>query len=245
VWRGQVACAADGRGTVCALQGGGQSRPERCNGDDDDCDGRVDDRAEDSVWVEYQPGRFMMKYEASRPDADANDSGIATNRACSKAGVLPWVNVTPAAAEQACAAIGAGVVLCDDARWQAACRAQRSCAYSYGGANCTAYQTTACNGIDMGIDDAMPSGDAAACYATPTALSGTLGLFDMSGNVREITAERSDGRHVLRGGSYNNLAFGMRCDFGWTVVADDFFLANTGFRCCYDGSSPPDPGTAP
>jgi formylglycine-generating enzyme required for sulfatase activity len=56
--------------------------------------------------------------------------------------------------------------------------------------------------------------------------------FDMSGNVKEWTAERSPGVNPIRGGSFNNTAVGTSCQFDFLTADDDFFLPNIGFRCC-------------
>jgi hypothetical protein len=66
-------------------------------------------------------GRQVMKWEASHPDATATAGGAVTTKACSRAGVLPWTNVTYGQARAACQALGAGVDLCTEQDWHRAC----------------------------------------------------------------------------------------------------------------------------
>ena len=33
--------------------------------------------------------------------------------------------------------------------------------------------------------------------------------------------------------------FGATCDFDWQVVSSSFRFENVGFRCCFDGATPP------
>ena len=56
----------------------------------------------------------------------------------------------------------------------------------------------------------------------------------MSGNVKEWNVQRSNGVNPLRGGSYNNTATGISCDFNFVVADDTFQFNNVGFRCCRD-----------
>jgi hypothetical protein len=110
--------------------------------------------------------------------------------------------------------------------------------------NTWAYQTNpnvaqpgVCNGdaFDTGPaagdqDDIIATGTRAACNAN----WGTAAtrIFDMSGNVREWTAERIPGANPIRGGTSNNLEDGLRCALAFTLADDDFSFPNVGFRCC-------------
>jgi hypothetical protein len=143
---GVEACSADGDGTVCQVeQPGGDPAEETCNGLDDDCDGAVDEGCGSCVptercgngvdddcdaridegcdacveWADPSGGLEIMRYEASRPDATPYDAGTDESAPCSRAGVQPWTQVTPAEAAQACASIGAR--LCTEQEWERAC----------------------------------------------------------------------------------------------------------------------------
>jgi hypothetical protein len=110
--------------------------------------------------------------------------------------------------------------------------------------NTWAYQTNpntaqpgVCNGdaFDTGPgagdqDDIIATGTRAACNAN----WGTAAtrIFDLSGNVREWTAERFPGANPIRGGTSNNLEDGLRCGLAFTLADDDFSFPNVGFRCC-------------
>jgi hypothetical protein len=246
---GRFVCAADGRSAVCNAPPPGAAATEVCNGRDDDCDGLVDETrgtpgANPSFvatsWVSIGANRWMMQFEASRPDATATVQGAESARACSRGGVLPWTNLTGPQADAACASIGA--TLCSAAEWQGACVGSPACQWSYtsGTPACNAYSSAACNGVDNDVDPAtpgvqnglLPTGALATCRTPGTALA------DMSGNAKEFTAV-SGALYGLRGGSYNNLAFGTTCGFSFTQVDNTFRFVNAGFRCCFTGPNPP------
>jgi formylglycine-generating enzyme required for sulfatase activity len=72
------------------------------------------------------------------------------------------------------------------------------------------------------------------CYAD----WGTTDVFDLSGNVKEWTEERSPGVNPLRGGSFNNTAAGISCAYDFVVTDDGFQFNNVGFRCCRSSAPP-------
>ncbi|MEZ4403011.1 MAG: MopE-related protein [Kofleriaceae bacterium] len=119
--RGTYVCDAGnptGPVTCNVTQPGGTPSAELCDNLDNNCNGIVDDNpAQD--WVSIGGGREVMKWEASRPDAAGADPGSVETKACSKAGALPWTNITYGDARAACQAIGAD--LCTEQDWHRAC----------------------------------------------------------------------------------------------------------------------------
>lgn len=241
--QGKLRCNSAGKGLVCdavPLEPG----QEVCNGKDDDCDGMADEPkgtpgtnpsyVQDDV-VKVKDGLWMYKYEASRVDADDQKEGIINSRTCSRAGVLPWTNVTYTEADNACKSVNMTLCKLDD--WVYACDGGDSnCKWS-GASSCMSYTPGTCNGHDVDTqagqsetDALKATGSLANCYTD----FGSAGrVFDLSGNAKEwTTGMDSPGTNPLRGGSYNNGPEGLRCDFDFTLAAPDVRLPNVGFRCC-------------
>ena len=110
------------------------------------------------------------------------------------------------------------------------------CDFSYA-TNCNTYAANTCNGNDydydlgtIGDQDGMlPGGALTTCYANWGASDH---IYDLSGNIKEWTAERSGDVNPIRGGAYNSPAYGTSCGNDFTVADDSFFFPNVGFRCC-------------
>jgi hypothetical protein len=153
------------------------------------------------------------RYEAS------NGGG---GMAASVAGAPPWVNVTWDQAGAAC--VAAGKRLCADDEWFAACSGPAPGAtYPYG----NTYGANTCNGADHGVDAAVTTGSMTAC------VGGYPGLYDMSGNVMELTSTCDSGGCAVRGGTYLNDATSLRCDSsmgGYSPPTNS--QPYIGFRCC-------------
>jgi hypothetical protein len=110
------------------------------------------------------------------------------------------------------------------------------CEWSFA-TDCRVFQPDTCNGQSFdgdpgtaGDQDVMlPTGSMAQCFAEWEAGGDA---FDLSGNVKEWTAERSPNVNPIRGGSFNNTEVGTSCQFDFLTADDNFFLPNIGFRCC-------------
>jgi hypothetical protein len=259
---GTWACNTAQTALECTITTAGQTaKDELCNGIDDDCDGLVDEEADDAagkgvVDTMVQINRtyngtaynfYIYTYEASRPDATSTALGAKTARACSKPAVMPWGSASYATASAACTA--AGKRLCTGTEWFLACSGAPAdptgctttsgdgCYYPYA----DAYVGATCNGKDFSAtqDAAVAAGAAASCKSPDN-------VFDMSGNLKEWT---SDGRcssttsgtcptgtppdgYVVRGGGYDTASPGMACSFTFAVMPPTFTFPNLGFRCC-------------
>ncbi len=250
---GEMVCNAGGNGLECEVDSTIDPVDEVCDGIDNDCDGVADEpksapgdnpsHVQDAL-VQVAADLWVYQYEASRPDASDSGQGLQAERACSRAGVMPWTNLTYAEAVAACQA--ADMELCSDAQWVTACEAGDGCAWGWtpDGASCasTEYPTdgSACNGHDLSASPGDPDTDALAPTASQArcfAEHDDGNIFDLSGNAKEwTTGGGSPDANPLRGGSYNNLPGGMRCDFDFAAAADGVRLRNVGFRCCADSA---------
>jgi MYXO-CTERM domain-containing protein len=241
--KGRMECGGSGLSLSCNAKPGTGS-DEFCNGLDDDCDGMADEPKDnpgsapsyvrDDV-VKVRDDLWIYAYEASRVDADATKEGIVSARTCSRAGVLPWVNVTYSEAQAACDTVG--MRLCAVGEWESSCKGGNDCGWG-AGSSCSAYNQGTCNGHDASTDvgdaetDALkPAGSSSDCYVD----LGSGRVFDLSGNAKEWTVgDRSPDENPLRGGSFNNNPEALRCDFDFNVAPAELRLPNVGFRCCSD-----------
>ncbi|NMC70210.1 MAG: SUMF1/EgtB/PvdO family nonheme iron enzyme [Myxococcales bacterium] len=166
-------------------------------------------------------GICIDRYEASRGPGDA---------AVSAAGVMPWTSVDWFEADEACRR--AGKRLCSGDEWLAACRGPHGYTYSYG----PEYRECWCN--VAGLDECYGPCVTEPTGTRPTCEGGYPGLFDMSGNVAEWSAEQwiqeDAGGYVavVRTPSCGyGPAAGSACSGTMTLPAyhaPDAF----GFRCC-------------
>ena len=152
----------------------------------------------------------IFAYEASRAD----DGGGP----CSRPGALPWTGVTVAEAAAACEA--GGFSLCTHDQWHRACAGPEENRFPYG----PRYVNAACNDHLSGGNALEPTGNRPDCHTA-------AGVFDLSGNVWELTAESE-----RRGGSFRVNASTFREEYAGCVEAlsvnELFADDDTGFRCC-------------
>jgi len=261
----------------CSVTAGTPGPTELCNGLDDNCDGTTDNFAENYFFTASTPmavrvqGQidsngdgtretsrdfYVMRWEASRPDASASSAGSINNlKPCSQNGVLPWANITQAQAEAACCRLNSDGVchgtagttgsrwhLCTALDWQLACERGTSTYYTYPYGN--TYTATTCNGNDYDTnpglagdqDDILATQTMASCRNLTAYPAGSWS-YDMSGNVKEWTAtSRSvsgSTYYEIRGGASNNSSLGLTCAFNFTLGSTTFQFPNVGFRCCY------------
>ena len=160
----------------------------------------------------------IFAYEASRPDATEMSSGEDGARACSRAGVVPWVNVALPTAVAACAASGFHVCAPDE--WEAICSNQGRRMFPYG----HGHRRAVCNDHVSGSGALEVTGNRPECV-TPE------GVFDLSGNVWEWTDN-----HRRRGASYRVNAAAFQVDAASCVTSyfciQGYFDVDVGFRCC-------------
>jgi hypothetical protein len=113
--------------------------------------------------------------------------------------------------------------------------------------SCTTYTATSCNGNDYDFDSStaadddglLPTKFLANCYANWGAVA--TRIFDLSGNAKEWTQSLAGdpaNTRRLRGGSFNNTANGIACNFTFAVADATFQFQNVGFRCCRDTAPP-------
>jgi len=181
--------------------------------------------------------------------------------ACSAPGRIPWFNVTPTEAEQTCQAMGGS--LCSIENWQAACQATSTCTYGYaprnnngGGTACTTVATASkfCNlgltfdfntnvagdqdGLLATPDPQLAPSPLMNCFADWSNLQGNTALnnkiYDITGNLREITRKPTANQYGVMGGAFNTQSqSGAACNFTFYTVNQTFKFYDAGFRCCF------------
>jgi len=163
-------------------------------------------------------------------DDDGGEESVTltTRVAQSVSFVLPAIDVSFYQAMAACA--NAGKRLCTPAEWLWACRGPNAYDFPYG----DDYD----GGDDPGVDcwtnhliesTAQATGTASACVTS-------TGVFDMSGNVWELTDYIDPGDVEARGGDWQHAGPGNTCGAfvsEWDgSMAGNSYRNYVGFRCC-------------
>jgi hypothetical protein len=148
-----------------------------------------------------------------------------------------------------------GGTACSTTNWTTACQASSNCTWGYNprGGMGSACQTSFtgskyCNlGLSFDFDPVtsgdqdglLPTGSPSllSCWADYSNLFGntstTNKLYDVTGNLREIT-KTANNDFRLMGGAFNSSAeLGSTCTFTFYSVDQDFKFFDTGFRCCF------------
>lgn len=219
--------------------------------------------------------KWVYKYEASRHNATNvtggsgngwwKSSGLASNQpappsgtplektsACSVQNRIPWFNISGLEAQHVCVQMGGR--LCRNTEWQDSCESSTgACGWGFA-YNCSTFtsNTTTCNlgpydfnaSVSGNQDGLLPTGYLANCRASFG--STTASVFDITGNLRELTCPGSTActnsasqSFVLMGGAFNSsdpTGNGSRCDFTFYNVGANFKLYDVGFRCCFDSN---------
>ncbi len=190
-------------------------------------------------------------WEASKPDATANSMGIDDSRATSRPGVLPWhVSQMTLSARDAFAAAceASGKRLCTNDEWFEACNGPDDATYFFG----NVWNPEICNCVDTFCDDYCADNGISQCmtnencgyqyycfYITPTGsfpdCTNAYGLFDVNGNVWEITLSNEPRGYEVRGGAFNCGSPSVRLQCAFNASWNDLYA---GFRCCKDRDVP-------
>jgi hypothetical protein len=185
-------------------------------------------------------------------------STIDKTPACSVPTKIPWFNVSGDEAEQTCTAMGGS--LCTTADWQSSCQATAPCTWGFNprnnatspaGTACTTAANTTTKFCNLGptFDSNPASGDQDGLLPTASPLlqncwadwSGLLSntaatnkVFDITGNLRELTKKPAANQYALMGGAFDSSSdVGSACNFSFYSVDRDFKYYDTGFRCCF------------
>jgi hypothetical protein len=207
------------------------------------------------VQINASPAVYMYQYEASRPSASTITAGsgngyftsaptgvtLDKTPSCSVPNKIPWFNVTPAEVEQTCSAMGG--FICSTPNWTTACQAGGGCTYGYAtGCTAPANYTSGpfCNLGPFDYDGVAGPPNVDNVLVTKSSrlnqCSTSTNLFDITGNLREIT-KRATEDYPLMGGAFNTATeSGAACDFAYYSVPSTLKLYDTGFRCCFSSN---------
>jgi len=159
---------------------------------------------------------------------DRWEAAIEDGRASARPGRRPAERTSWREADAACRA--AGRRLCTLAEWEAACAGAAGRKFPYG----DDFVAGRCHDATFAGSAARPAGSLSGCV-TPE------GVFDLSGNVWEWTADTvQEGEvHELRGGGWGNDEALLRCRPEERLLQppDEPHTAY-GFRCCVDRPIP-------
>ena len=195
----------------------------------------------------------IQRFEASLVDAVSGESlspffnpGSVRARAVSLRGAIPQGYISGTQAAAACDE--AGLRLCTDTEWLAACQGSAGTTYPYGNTRevgrcndhrdrhpAVEYFGTSASWIYSELDHPCISqlpmslaetGSFAGC-------SSEAGAFDMMGNLHEWTADPAG---TFRGGFYvDTVINGPGCLYRTTAHDVSHWDYSTGFRCCWTG----------
>jgi hypothetical protein len=173
------------------------------------------------------PGKSacMDRYEASCPTASENGSTCSSGTddiAMSVPGIIPWTNISPQAANLACAKIGKR--LCREEEWNTGCRGPEDFSYPYGDSR-----------LNYTCNDFYFSPPAPFTTLVPTGLLiecvNATGALDLSGNAGEwVEKTEGSGFKAMAGKGQTADQFSS-CHDSLEMNGEDML---TGFRCCKD-----------
>jgi hypothetical protein len=168
-------------------------------------------------------------------------------RACSVPNKIPWFNVSPIEVEQTCQALG-GTVCNTTAQWRKACESTQTCTWGYSPAGAACKSTFSANkrcnlgpsfDFDAAVqgdqDGLLPTASASLpnCWADWTGALPNNKVYDITGNLREITKSAAN-TYPLMGGAFNTVdPNGATCQFQFYTVDQNYKLFDVGFRCCF------------